>query len=475
MVVQAPTPREVCILTLLCIFLLSLSNSASSPNLPFLALVPNTTTTPLHSHKDILHIPPLDTQLTWHSKPPPQTEILAHTPGWTIFEKLYIYKGVVYVVSDNPNSVPDPSYIYSKGINIKPGKEAEDSRLPTDEDIRVISTSEARQLFGASARTIEGATFLVNDPPQFVTHYYHWSAELWFGFWRTYSSLDRTINKAGNTTLPPIQRIWFNRLDNNHWRDYASLNQWVVRASFPSVTMEFIDDWRDRAEMDRPFVFERVILADRSAAMMSYNYLRFQRTASSPAVLPATLDWWQPIRNNVVQFAGLDPSVGGGTLGRPVITYISRQDWGRRMLIPSHHQKLVEKLNNLRDEYDCEVNIVNAEDMSPVEQIRLAARTTVLMGVHGNGLTSLVWMNPTPRSTVMEFFYPKGFAHDYEWTTRALDMEHFGFWDSQTFTSPGLPLPEYVEGFQGNEIPIDADAVIRLCVERLALSNEIDD
>lgn len=45
----------------------------------------------------------------------------------------------------------------------------------------------------------------------------------------------------------------------------------------------------------------------------------------------------------------------------------------------------------------------------------------------------------------------------------------------RTFTSPGLPLPEYVEGFQGNEIPIDADAVIRLCVERLALSNEIDD
>jgi hypothetical protein len=54
-----------------------------------------------------------------------------------------------------------------------------------------------------------------------------------------------------------------------------------------------------------------------------------------------------------------------------------------------------------------------------------------MMGVHGNGLTSLVWMKPNPRSTVMEFFFPQGFAHDYEYTTRALGMQHFGFWDKE--------------------------------------------
>jgi len=54
-----------------------------------------------------------------------------------------------------------------------------------------------------------------------------------------------------------------------------------------------------------------------------------------------------------------------------------------------------------------------------------------MMGVHGNGLTSLVWMKPNPRSTVMEFFFPQGFAHDYEYTTRALGMVHYGFWDSE--------------------------------------------
>ena len=58
-----------------------------------------------------------------------------------------------------------------------------------------------------------------------------------------------------------------------------------------------------------------------------------------------------------------------------------------------------------------------------------------MMGVHGNGLTSLLWMKPTPRSTVMEFFYPGGFAHDYEYTTRALGMVHYGFWGDQYVTS----------------------------------------
>lgn len=98
-----------------------------------------------------------------------------------------------------------------------------------------------------------------------------------------------------------------------------------------------------------------------------------------------------------------------------------------------------------------------------------------MMGVHGNGLTSLLWMRPTARSTVMEFFFPGGFAHDYEYTARAIGMVHYGFWGDTYFTRPDVPPVNYPEGFQGNAIPIDGELVARLCHERLTLSEEADD
>lgn len=77
------------------------------------------------------------------------------------------------------------------------------------------------------------------------------------------------------------------------------------------------------------------------------------------------------------------------------------------------------------------------------------------MGVHGNGLTHLLWMNNhNPRSTVIEFFFPGGFAEDYEFTARALGIKHYGVWDDQAFTAPDIPPVAYPEGFQGNEIPL---------------------
>ncbi|KAK0449277.1 hypothetical protein EV421DRAFT_2032523 [Armillaria borealis] len=418
--------------------------------------------------------PSLGAQLNWGASVP-QTQLVSHVPGWTIFDKLYLYKGTLYVVCDDPQNIPDVSKFYSKGLRIYNGKEAEDSRLPTNEDIQIISSKEAKALFGTVAQVINGVTFLINDPQQFITHYYHWSAELGFGLWRAYSSLDHYITHDGNTTLPPPRRIIFNRLDAARWRDYASMNQWFIRSAWPSLTMEFIDDWRDRISMGVPFVFERVLIADRSAAMMGHNYARFQRTAAVAFPLPGSAYWWMPIRNNVVKYTGLEPAVGSGTMTTPVITYISRQEWGRRMLIPEDHDRLVRELYKLRDEHGYEVNVVSMDKLSRKEQIRLAARTTIMMGVHGNGLTSLLWMNPSPRSTVIEFFFPGGFAHDYEYTTRALGMVHYGFWGSQFFTSPGTPLPKYVEGFQGNAIPIDGEAVARLCRDRLTLTMEDDD
>ena len=38
-------------------------------------------------------------------------------------------------------------------------------------------------------------------------------------------------------------------------------------------------------------------------------------------------------------------------------------------------------------------------------------------------------MPVTPVSSVIEIFYPGGFAHDYHWTSQALGMRHFAIWN----------------------------------------------
>ena len=153
------------------------------------------------------------------------------------------------------------------------------------------------------------------------------------------------------------------------------MNQWVLRSAFPSVTAEYSADWQDRAEMGRPMILDRVIFSDRSAAMKGESFQRTGRTASEAFALPGGVHWWNIIRGAVTKFSGLDEVFD--QVSKPVITYISRQEWTRRKLIQEDHEKLVEELYKLRDKYGVEVNVVSMDKLTHAEQLTLAARTTV--------------------------------------------------------------------------------------------------
>src|SRR5216683_3579942 len=80
---------------------------------------------------------PSDTRLSWRTSKVPRTKIMAHVPGesslfdidtyhlivepfqgWTIIDKMYIYNGTVFLVSDEPEIFPGRKYISSSGINV---------------------------------------------------------------------------------------------------------------------------------------------------------------------------------------------------------------------------------------------------------------------------------------------------------------------------------------------------------------------
>ncbi|KAF9078404.1 hypothetical protein BDP27DRAFT_1412395 [Rhodocollybia butyracea] len=620
-----PTPREMLLVAALFALLLFLPSRApyEETSRPLSAPLP-----PLKLENTISH--PNNSQ--HHSQPHVsiaksvvrETTVIKHVPGWTILDSLYMHNGTYYIVSSRPKSkppqtgydpaispfrgFPPPKAILSKGLDVfgaRGGMGEEWKRVPDEYDLRYVSTQEFRDLFGIDleAETVEdgqvhiipGLTFILNDSPQFVTHYYHFCAELWFGVWRTYASI------GGGHDLPPPTRVFFPHVDSAHWRDYANMNQLFMRSLLPSTQLFFAHDWYDwvmlslvprfssksktsqGSEKGRPILFPRVLIADRSAAMPAFNYQRFQRTAAVPFGLPIPQgrgrgDWWSPVRDAIRRFAGLDDTSEYGIPGddesesqtisqmtdplyslvqrlptpppdrltvsdlikpsldakfskwsaplptpfigsddyedlvshflaplkhhnnpegktdalsvlaasltrqratRPVVTYLSRQDWGRRKLRTEDHDRLVAELRKLEVELGIEVVVVSAENLSRWEQIRLVGRSTILIGVHGNGLTSELWMNLSIRSTVIEIFYPKGWAHDYEYTARAMGagggLKHYGIWNDQVLTAPGFPPPSYPEGFQGNEIPVDGKTVANLVRNRIGAAGELDE
>jgi hypothetical protein len=43
---------------------------------------------------------------------------------------------------------------------------------PTDKDLKIIFPSEAKRTIGHQASKVEGTTWAINDPSQFLDHYY---------------------------------------------------------------------------------------------------------------------------------------------------------------------------------------------------------------------------------------------------------------------------------------------------------------
>jgi hypothetical protein len=335
---------------------------------------------------------------------------------------VYLFNGTWYIVTDHPSSIPFLRHMVSTGAEIWNDEESIRRREPTEKDMRIIFPSEAKRLWGNSASRVSGVTLLVNDPPQFLDHYYHYAAELLFGLWRTYSSLDPSINAAGQTQLPSPSRMMMPHVSAGKWNDYAKMNSFISRAIFPSMSYEYQSDFLDRVDTRRAYLYDQIVFADRAAAFRGPEFARTWRTASEAVTLGGSRYWWSPVRRNLLEFVGSGDSQVGeydagseesddelGILaaddkqdepqfvrrrrlsdepvfdrdlknnqrknsgkkraddkalmprrehspGNPVITYVSRQDWGRRMLIKKDHEELVKELQALEKKYGWEVS-----------------------------------------------------------------------------------------------------------------------
>lgn len=282
--------------------------------------------------------------------------------------------------------------------------------------------------------------FVRADDGLVLGHYYHFCAELLLGTWSFWAG---SVHPG---PPPPIHRAIFPHSSNVGWRDKPGFNGYILRAAFPSLTVEVDVDWNDRvvatsASIDsgvrRAWHFPYLLLADRSAAFRgkfcgSQNH-RIASESVDALIARSKLDkyglWWRSIRHAVWRFAGVTIDDEEGSFGnhalddkslaspppdfeeteKIVITYISRQS-SRRHLIPEDHEVLVENLEALVQRKNVEItsrvntagiagkewelNVVRAENMTKDDQVRLAARTTVsshLLPLQHTPALQLIW------------------------------------------------------------------------------------
>lgn len=171
--IEPPTRREISLAVFLLVSLLLFSRSRS--NLEFSPL--NRT---FSAHNSTQHGYQVTAQnfrglIRWGKGEVPQTKLVAHVPGelpmflfsclfipmplgWTIFDKLYLTNGTLFVVTDDASKIPDRGLMISTGYDIKNGDVEETKRVPTDKEMQIITHKDAKRLFGGDAELIDGVS-----------------------------------------------------------------------------------------------------------------------------------------------------------------------------------------------------------------------------------------------------------------------------------------------------------------------------
>ncbi|KAJ9122995.1 hypothetical protein QFC24_004034 [Naganishia onofrii] len=318
-----------------------------------------------------------------------ETTVVAHAPGFTLFENAYWKNHTWYFVSSRPWAFPELPMIMTDAPDYNERASFHDGLA------KLVSLAEA-ELLGLDfndVEVVEGSTA------------------------NTKSILDQ---------LPPITRFIFNHAPPEMVWDHGRLNKFFFDSVFPGVPLEFEAEWQASADSLKLFRFDMVTIADRWSGHMGGSPKPMDRAFR----LPVPANWVNDLKKRLLaNYRGpislKDPSHAHS---KPVITYLSRQEALHRRLNNETHEELSAGLKVLEQEGLAEVNIEMFIDSDPKEdQVAKLSRTTIFVALHGNGLTNLIWMTPDAhnRSAVYEIQQPSMYFNDYPVLSEALGIEHW--------------------------------------------------
>jgi hypothetical protein len=185
----------------------------------------------------------------------------------------------------------------------------------------------------------------------------------------------------------------------------------IVRGEDPSWVVFEKGTSASRGEIDAHQC--AVVVVDREASTQDPDVnaeTGWDKMALAVSTFPCSPDFWTPTRQAMLDYVGAPvlnrPRIGASLSPLPKIVYVDRQT-SRRRLSDDDHRDLMTALLTFRDTGKITFRHAKLEEMSHEEQVGMVADADVsqqhelpnliddlqvLLGVHGKGLTHLLWM-----------------------------------------------------------------------------------
>eukprot|EP00475_Leptophrys_vorax_P040563 TRINITY_DN7543_c0_g3_i1.p1 TRINITY_DN7543_c0_g3~~TRINITY_DN7543_c0_g3_i1.p1 ORF type:complete len:460 (+),score=109.40 TRINITY_DN7543_c0_g3_i1:95-1474(+) len=258
-----------------------------------------------------------------------------------------------------------------------------------------------------------------------MAHYFHFM-EFLEAIWACIHEFEMQDKK--------VEYIVFTYSGEEHWRGKIPyINEQILHVLWPNAVIlsdeKFISFFSEKVSStvytQSLVTFRNVIVVDRRGA--HHNTLSNQLNKMDGAIYQEVKRNHQSLREKVlIGMKAQSESPPEKVLQKLLIVDRYEDRPGRRSMNRTILTELIGALN-ATEKFDLE--IAQFEKMSFLDQMRSVQDADVIMGVHGNGLTHVLWMKPG--STLVEIFPAGMFVTDFEFYSEFAGLKHFA-WDCKS-------------------------------------------
>eukprot|EP00802_Teleaulax_amphioxeia_P001865 Tamp_01867.p1 GENE.Tamp_01867~~Tamp_01867.p1 ORF type:complete len:1322 (+),score=37.69 Tamp_01867:148-4113(+) len=309
---------------------------------------------------------------TWHLQPTRQLQLAS---GYTFWQNMYLVnRSFIFVQGPHPLDMTAWA-IMSESESLR--RWGDPSRYASPQmrgfTSKIVEPNHMTEWNWTAPIAVEPAIMITDFIPKFTPHLYHMLENL-VGIWATSRAF--MVNASSHANEP----TWL-LLPQNTRSELAESTRELILLMFPGIRVLDQIDFR-RCSPRQLFSFSKMVASDRSAADHGgVNQMITGISSRLPQFMPSMV-------STVLRNAGLPLEQTASDA--ITITFVDRQGSHNRRLGREHSKNLLWLLGTTDPRI--RVHWTRFELLSLREQIVKAADTDVLVGVHGNGLSHVLWI-----------------------------------------------------------------------------------